>query len=514
MSCPDAPAAAIVNTAAANSAKARTARSVFKRIVPPYFSFSLLSHLGKRTTTPLLQDARRAWRFQLLSLFQTGPSVYRALLTSVLRRQRKSRLRSRAVEELAGNIRADRRPMFESMSRAPAHKPNIFHRWMPVDQKIPVRTVFVLAHTRFDNRRILQCRESPRHVLSHHLRHLRRNNPRLRVRINSLPMLVKGNLQSSSFDVRHSINQVFLKQPSRQRRCRKPRIARGNPKEKHFLSRREYPRLKNVRKNFSKPRPARKNKIPRRDFFAATCFYFVNAAGSRWPEDLSAAIPRSQPNRIFRHGSHRPPRQQHAAIRLQDSALDLFQSDLRVSSFERLAIQFLERNSTTPQRLLRVLQARVIPVRHPKNARFKKKGILRGLKKLLPLRERLLRPSRVQLIRAVAHSNDPRFAPRTRPRMRRTVGFHQRHSLASLRQMPRRPRPKHSRPDHRNVVSSLSAHGWSILSQPGPQRTSGSISGSVSRPAYAAVKAGRICDDFRITHTVLIRFAFSFSSVL
>src|SRR6266699_2405640 len=102
-------------------------------------------------------------------------------------------------------------------------------------------------------------------------------------------MLVKRNLQSPSLDVRHSINQVFLKQPSRQRRCRKPRISRRNPEEEHFLSRREYPRPKNTRKNFPKPRPACKHKLPSRNAFATACFYFVNAARSRWSEDLRAA---------------------------------------------------------------------------------------------------------------------------------------------------------------------------------------------------------------------------------
>src|SRR5437879_4141 len=134
---------------------------------------------------------------------------------------------------------------------------------MTIDQKIPVRTVLILAHTRLHNWRVLQRRESPRHVLSRQLRHRRRNNPRLRVRINSLPVLVERNLQSSSFDVWHSINQVLLKQPSRQRRCRKPRISRRNPKEKYFLPRRKYPRSKNIRKNFPKPRPTRKNELPR-----------------------------------------------------------------------------------------------------------------------------------------------------------------------------------------------------------------------------------------------------------
>src|SRR5260370_36450819 len=96
MSCPDAPAAVIVNSAiAASKTKAWATRSVFKRIVPPYFPFYLVcisqetlarsrcpvgpawrlpwllsgrraalfacdvvSQTAKRRTTPLLQDAQ------------------------------------------------------------------------------------------------------------------------------------------------------------------------------------------------------------------------------------------------------------------------------------------------------------------------------------------------------------------------------------------------------------------------------------------------------------------------
>src|SRR2546430_17671956 len=75
-------------------------------------------------------------------------------------------------------------------------------------------------------------------------------------------MFVKRNLQSPPLDVRHSVDQVFLKKPGRQCRCREARIARRNAEKKHFLSGRKNPRAKNIRENFAKPRPARKNKLP------------------------------------------------------------------------------------------------------------------------------------------------------------------------------------------------------------------------------------------------------------
>src|SRR2546429_671091 len=273
MSCPDAPSAIIVNSPiAAGRTKARATRFVFKRIVPPYFRVSLVCISQESLARPrcpvgppgvypgscrgggqLFWFAK--WRvrktneepplkykthgahgsFNRRSGFDRPPSVYRALLDGILCCQRKSSLGCGAAEQLARNIFPDRRAVLEPMPRAPACKPHIFHFRMPVDQKIPVRSVFVLAHARFHNRRVAQGREAPCYIFSNHLRHRGRHHPRLRVRINSLAMLVKRNLQSPSLDVRHSINQVFLKQPRRQRRRRKSHIACRNTEEEHFL---------------------------------------------------------------------------------------------------------------------------------------------------------------------------------------------------------------------------------------------------------------------------------------
>ena len=59
---------------------------------------------------------------------------------------------------------------------------------MPVNQKISARSVLILADSCFYDRGILQGRESSRHVRSDPFPHHRRNNPGLRVRIDSLPV--------------------------------------------------------------------------------------------------------------------------------------------------------------------------------------------------------------------------------------------------------------------------------------------------------------------------------------
>src|SRR6267142_4611121 len=188
------------------------------------------------------------------------------------------------------------------MPGASAHKPHIFHFRMPVNQKITIRTVFVLANTRLDDRRVFQYRKAPCHILSNDFRHLRRHDPRLRVRIYQPSMLVKRNLQSPSLDVRHSIHQLLLKQPGGQRRRRKPCIARRNAEEEHFLSRRKDSRAEKFWEYFSKPRATSKHELSRDDFLAIACCHFVRSAGSRGFDYLCATILNSKTYRVFYYG--------------------------------------------------------------------------------------------------------------------------------------------------------------------------------------------------------------------
>src|SRR6266478_2512948 len=82
-----------------------------------------------------------------------------------------------------------------------------------------------------------------------------------------------------------------------------------------------------------------------------------------------------------------------------------------------------------------------------------KQPLPRRRKKLLPLRQRHHRPSRIQLIRAITHTNNPRLPSRTRPRIPGTIRVCQQHALPPPPQMPSRPRPKHPSPNDRHVKS-------------------------------------------------------------
>src|SRR5260370_1876508 len=93
-----------------------------------------------------------------------------------------------------------------------------------------------------------------------------------------------------------------------------------------------------------------------------------------------------------------------------------------------------------------------------------KQRLPRRRKELLPLHQRPLRPSRIKIVRAISHANDPRLPRRTRTRIPRPISIRQQHPPPPSRQMPSRPRPKHPSPNHHHVVSR--AHIRRILLRP------------------------------------------------
>src|SRR6516162_9471151 len=78
------------------------------------------------------------------SLLVDDPVLHRRLA-----RKRKTRLGLPLPAYQRRRIFAERRAVLESVAGAPSRKPDILDLWMPVDQKISVRSVFVLAYARF-----------------------------------------------------------------------------------------------------------------------------------------------------------------------------------------------------------------------------------------------------------------------------------------------------------------------------------------------------------------------------
>src|SRR5713226_673668 len=182
-----------------------------------------------------------------------GPPLHRLLAP-----QRKSLLPLRSVQNPRRHVLPDRRPVLEPVPRPAAHEPNVLHLRMPVDQKISVPSIFVLAYSHLHNRRPAQPRKPLLHKTPRFFRAFRTRQTRLRIRIHALAVPVHRDLQPPAFQIRRPVNLILLKQPRRQRRRRKSRISRGHAKEKHFLPARENPSPQNLRKKFPQPCPAGK----------------------------------------------------------------------------------------------------------------------------------------------------------------------------------------------------------------------------------------------------------------
>jgi len=148
-------------------------------------------------------------------------------------------------------------------------------------------------------------------------------------------MPVIRNLQSSAFKIRHSVEEIFLKQPGRQRGCCKPGVATRYAKKENFLPGRENPFAKDFWENFAKPCPASEKtncSVLNRSPWLVTNLF--KSSRSCRLEDLGAAILHAQPQRVFYQHGHRAARHQNAAMGFKNPCLDVFKRYLWIFFFE------------------------------------------------------------------------------------------------------------------------------------------------------------------------------------
>ena len=281
-------------------------------------------------------------------------------------------------------------------------------------------------------------------------------------------MTIDRDLQSPVLNVRHPIHFVRLKKPRRQCGRSEPRIAGRNAEEKHFLPARKDSRAQNFREQLSEPRATREDEMIRQYSLARPRCDRLKAPGTSRRCALNLPVFNTQTHRILNHRHNRAPRHQYTALRFEKPCTDALEANLWVVLFECRAIHPFERNSTALECRRGLPQPRILFPCEPQNTGLVKERLLHCGKKFLPLHQRALRPSRIKLIRSVAHSNDARLPARTRARVGRPVRIHEQNSPAPPRHMPRRPRAKHSSANHRYVVPLLCAHRASILPQAMP----------------------------------------------
>src|ERR1700719_957795 len=143
----------------------------------------------------------------------SAASVYRTVLFRRLAGKRESRFGRAAIQYLLREVFSKRGAMFEPVAGATAREPHIIYSRVPVDQKITVGSIFVLAHTRFHDRRVCQGREALRHVGAYALEGFRGHHTCLSIRINAFAVTIESDLEAARFQVRHAVHFVRLNQP-------------------------------------------------------------------------------------------------------------------------------------------------------------------------------------------------------------------------------------------------------------------------------------------------------------
>src|SRR5258708_25542321 len=96
-------------------------------------------------------------------------------------------------------------------------------------------------------------------------------------------------LQSSALDVRHSVEEILLKQPRRERGRCKTHVASGYAKKENLLPCRENPCAKNFREYLAKPSSASEHKELRAAALLFARYTQFQPSRSRWLEDYGAA---------------------------------------------------------------------------------------------------------------------------------------------------------------------------------------------------------------------------------
>src|ERR1041385_6308241 len=125
--------------------------------------------------------------------------------------------------------------MLESMPRSTANDPNVLDRRMPIDQKIAVRRVLVLANAALHHRRIGQARHALSQILARGLQSTNGKHPLTTIGIELLSMRIDRELEPTPVEIRHCIDQVVEIDPRRHHAAIETVISRRHTKKDYFL---------------------------------------------------------------------------------------------------------------------------------------------------------------------------------------------------------------------------------------------------------------------------------------
>src|SRR5262249_49365024 len=107
---------------------------------------------------------------------------------------------------------------------------------MTIDQEVAVRSVFVLADARFRHRCGRERRNPSPQIFAYSFDRLSGNNPLPVIGIELRPMFINRNLQTASFQVGQSVNEVVKIDPRRHPWWFEEIVTRWHTEEENFLS--------------------------------------------------------------------------------------------------------------------------------------------------------------------------------------------------------------------------------------------------------------------------------------
>ncbi len=151
--------------------------------------------------------------------------------------------------------------MFESVPGSTANQPNILKPRMPINQKITIRRVLILANTRLHHGRIRQPRHSLSQILTHRLQSSTLTTRSPVSGSNSVPCASIAILNPRPSTFGNCINQIVEVDPRRHRAATETVISRRHTKKDHFLPRYVNQLTQQFRKQFRQPWTTRKHKL-------------------------------------------------------------------------------------------------------------------------------------------------------------------------------------------------------------------------------------------------------------
>src|ERR1043165_6731043 len=340
---------------------------------------------------------------------------------------------------------ADGGAVLEAVSRSPADDPGIGGRGMAVGDEMLIGGTLVLAHARFDERRVLQAREPVAEVLARDLERVGAGRALAAGGIERWAARVVGHLEAAPLVAGNAVHEALaVIGPDRQRVLAVAMIAGRRAEKEDFLARGMDALADDVGKQRAQPRPAGEDEPIGGERAAVRQCHGAEGAAAR----LDGPLPRELPVRAacgeksVEHGGARAPRGQIAGILFEDRPADLIGVDLWVAARDLIPLQQLEGDARVAQNRPRRVLELLVALHEPEHADAVKQRQVPAALILLPQCQRPHRHAGVDGARAVGRANHARLSARARPRVAGSPGVDERDARALTPQEQRRPSSK------------------------------------------------------------------------